>query len=83
MDLRKFDLKGEMKAHLYYLDQGGNHPAIEAAERAVFAATSFLDRMLQLSDEIDVEDIVAITCDNISDIVGRAVKQAENDRMGA
>lgn len=82
MDLSKFDVAAEIKSHLDYLAQAGSHPAIEAAEKAVIAAEGFLDRLLEIHRSGgEVEDLFASVCDNLSDMVGRAVAQEEDDRI--
>lgn len=82
MDLRKFDVAGEIKSHLDYLAQADSHPAIEAAEKAVIAAEGFLNRLMEIArDGGDVEDLIASVCDNLSDMVGRAVREEEDDRV--
>ena len=82
MDLRKFDVAGEIKSHLDYLAQADNHPAIEAAEKAVIAAEGFLNRLMEIyRSGGDVEDLIASVCDNLGDLVGRAVREEEDDRV--
>jgi hypothetical protein len=82
MDLSKFDVAAGIKYHLDYLAQADSHPAIEAAEKAVIAAEGFLNRLMEIyRSGGDVEDLIAITCDELSGIVGRAVREEEDDRV--
>jgi hypothetical protein len=84
MSVRGYNLEGDIKAKLAKLDAADDHPIVAIAERAVFAAQAFLERLLEIrqlhrTDECD--DLINSTRDLLSDLVGRAVAQEEDDRI--
>lgn len=84
MTIGNFNLKGEIKSKLAKLDAADDHPTVAIAERVVFATQSFLERLLEIrnlhrTDECD--DLINSTRDLLSDLVGRAVAEEENDRV--
>ena len=86
MGIGNFNLEGEIKAKLAKLDDAGDHPTVAIAERVVFATQSFLERLLEIrnlhrTDECD--DLINSTRDLLSDLVGRAVAEEEDDRVNA
>jgi len=86
MTIGNFNLEGEIKRRLDRLAQADDHPTIAIAERVVFATQSFLERLLEIrnlhrTDECD--DLINSTRDLLSDLVGRAVAEEENDRINA
>ena len=86
MGIGNFNLEGDIKAKLAKLDAADDHPTIAIAERAVFATQAFLERLLEIrqlhrTDECD--DLINSTRDLLSDLVGRAVAQEEDDRINA
>lgn len=86
MTIHNFNLEGEIKSKLAKLDAADDHPTVAIAERVVFATQSFLERLLEIrqlhrTDECD--DLINSTRDLLSDLVGRAVAQEEDDRVNA
>lgn len=86
MSIHNFNLEGEIKAKLAKLDAADDHPTIAIAERAVFATQAYLQSLLEIrqlhrTDECD--DLINSTRDLLSDLVGRAVNQEEDDRVNA
>ena len=86
MTIGNFNLEGDIKAKLAKLDVADDHPTVAIAERAVFAAQAFLERLLEIrqlhrTDECD--DLINSTRDLLSDLVGRAVAQEEDNRVTA
>jgi len=86
MSIHNFNLEGEIKSKLAKLDAADDHPTVAIAERVVFATQSFLERLLEIrqlhrTDECD--DLINSTRDLLSDLVGRAVAEEENDRVNA
>tara|TARA_R110002126_G_scaffold149371_1_gene295298 strand:- start:185 stop:490 length:306 start_codon:yes stop_codon:yes gene_type:complete len=84
MTINNYNLEGDIKAKLAKLDAADDHPTVAIAERAVFAAQSFLERLMEIrqmhrTDECD--DLINSTRDLLSDLVGRAVAEEENDRV--
>ena len=84
MSVRGYNLEGDIKAKLAKLDAADDHPTVAIAERAVFATQAFLERLLEIrqlhrTDECD--DLINSTRDLLSDLVGRAVAQEEDDRV--
>jgi len=84
MTIGNFNLDGEIKSKLAKLDAADDHPTVAIAERVVFATQSFLERLLEIrnlhrTDECD--DLINSTRDLLSDLVGRAVAEEENDRV--
>jgi len=84
MSVRGYNLEGDIKAKLAKLDAADDHPIVAIAERAVFATQAFLERLLEIrqlhrTDECD--DLINSTRDLLSDLVGRAVAQEEDDRV--
>ncbi|NBT32795.1 MAG: hypothetical protein EBT13_13095 [Rhodobacteraceae bacterium] len=84
MSIHNFNLEGEIKAKLAKLDAADDHPIVAIAERAVFAAQAFLERLMEIrklhrTDECD--DLINSTRDLLSDLVGRAVAEEEDDRV--
>lgn len=84
MSVRGYNLEGDIKAKLEKLDAADDHPIVAIAERAVFATQAFLERLLEIrqlhrTDECD--DLINSTRDLLSDLVGRAVAQEEDDRV--
>jgi hypothetical protein len=86
MSVRGYNLEGDIKAKLAKLDAADDHPTVAIAERAVFATQAFLERLMEIrqlhrTDECD--DLINSTRDLLSDLVGRAVTQEEDDRVNA
>lgn len=86
MTIHNFNLEGDIKSKLAKLDAADDHPTVAIAERVVFATQSFLERLLEIrqlhrTDECD--DLINSTRDLLSDLVGRAVAEEENDRVNA
>ncbi len=84
MSVRGYNLEGDIKAKLAKLDAADDHPIVAIAERAVFATQAFLERLMEIrqlhrTDECD--DLINSTRDLLSDLVGRAVAQEEDDRV--
>jgi hypothetical protein len=84
MSVRGYNLEGDIKAKLAKLDAADDHPIVAIAERAVFATQAFLERLMEIrqlhrTDECD--DLINSTRDLLSDLVGRAVAQEEDDRI--
>jgi len=84
MSIQNFNLEGDIKSKLAKLDAADDHPTVAIAERVVFATQSFLERLLEIrqlhrTDECD--DLINSTRDLLSDLVGRAVAQEEDDRV--
>ena len=86
MTIGNYNLEGDIAAKLAKLDAADDHPTVAIAERVVFATQSFLERLLEIrnlhrTDECD--DLINSTRDLLSDLVGRAVAEEENDRINA
>ena len=86
MTINNYNLEGDIKAKLAKLDAADDHPTVVIAERAVFAAQSFLERLMEIrqmhrTDECD--DLINSTRDLLADLVGRAVAQEEDGRINA
>lgn len=84
MDFRKFNLESEIKGLLNSLSEADDHPAIATAESLVFAAEAFLQRLLEIRSNHDTDegdDLVASTIDLIHEVVGRATRKEEDDRL--
>ena len=84
MTIGNFNLEGEIKSKLAKLDAADDHPTVAIAERVVFAAQSFLERLMEIrqmhrTDECD--DLINSTRDLLADLVGRAVAEEEDDRV--
>lgn len=84
MSIHGYNLEGDIKSKLDRLAQADDHPQISIAERAVFATQAFLERLLEIrqlhrTDECD--DLINSTRELISELVGRAVAQEEDDRV--
>lgn len=84
MSIHGYNLEGDIKSKLDRLAQADDHPQIAIAERAVFATQAFLERLLEIrqlhrTDECD--DLINSTRELISELVGRAVAQEEDDRV--
>ena len=84
MSIYGFNLEGEIKSKLDRLAQADDHPQIAIAESAVFAAETFLGRLLEQrkffrTDEYD--DLINSTRELLGELVGRAVAQEEDDRV--
>ena len=84
MDYRKFNLEGEIKGLLNSLAEADDHPVIAAAESIVSAGEVFLTRLLEIRKfhrTSEVDDLVAGTIDGLADVVGRATREEEDDRV--
>ena len=84
IDFRKFNLEGEIKGLRNSLAEADDHPAIAVADRIVLAGEVFLTRLMEIrrmhhSGEGD--DLVASTLDLLHDVVGRATRKEEDDRV--
>ena len=84
MGIGNFNLEGEIKSKLAKLDAADDHPTVAIAERVVFATQSFLERLMEIrqmhrTDECD--DLINSTRDLLSDLVGRAVAEEEDNRV--
>ena len=84
MTIGNFNLEGEIKSKLAKLDAADDHPTVAIAERVVFATQSFLERLMEIrqmhrTDECD--DLINSTRDLLSDLVGRAVAEEEDNRV--
>jgi len=84
MTIGNFNLEGDIKAKLAKLDAADDHPTVAIAERVVFATQSFLERLMEIrqmhrTDECD--DLINSTRDLLSDLVGRAVAEEEDNRV--
>ena len=84
MTIGNYNLEGEIKSKMDRLAQADDHPQIAIAESAVFAAETFLARLLEQrkffrTDEYD--DLINSTRELLSELVGRAVAQEEDDRV--
>ena len=84
MSIGNFNLEGEIKQRRDRLAQADDHPTVAIAESAVSAVETFLERLLEIrkfhrTDECD--DLINSTRDLLSDLVGRAVAQEEDDRV--
>ena len=84
MSIHGYNLEGDIKSKLDRLAQADDHPQIAIAESAVFATEAFLARLLEQrkffrTDEYD--DLINSTRELLSELVGRAVAQEEEDRV--
>ena len=84
MSIYNFNLEGEIKSKLDRLAEGGEHPQIAVAESAVFAAETFLARLLEQrkfyrTEEYD--DLINATRDLLGELVARALDREEDDRV--
>ena len=84
MSIHGYNLEGDIKSKLDRLAQADDHPQIAIAESAVFATEKFLARLLEQrkfyrTDEYD--DLINSTRELLSELVGRAVAQEEDDRI--
>ena len=84
MTIGNYNLEGDIKSKMDRLAQADDHPQIAIAESAVFAAETFLARLLEQrkffrTDEYD--DLINSTRELLSELVGRAVAQEEDDRV--
>ena len=84
IDFRKFNLAGEIQALRNSLADADDHPAIAVAECIVSAGEAFLTRLIglrQLNHTDEADDLVASTIDGLADVVGRATRKEEDDRV--
>ena len=84
MAIYAYNLEGDIKSKLEKLDNAGNHPTVAIAERVVFASQTYLERLLEIRDmhrTDECDDIINRIRDLLSDLVGRAVAQEEDDRI--
>jgi hypothetical protein len=84
IDFRKFNLTGEIQALRNSLAEADDHPAIAVAECIVSAGETFLTRLMelrQLNHTDEADDLVASTIDGLADVVGRATRKEEDDRV--
>ena len=84
MTIGNYNLEGDIKAKLAKLDAADDHPIVAIAERAVFATQAYLERLLEIrqmhrTDECD--DIINSIRELLSELVGRAVRKEEDDRV--
>lgn len=84
MTIGNYNLEGDIKAKLDRLAQADDHPQIAIAESGLFAAQTFLARLLEQrkffrTDEYD--DLINSTRELVSELVGRAVVQEQDDRV--
>lgn len=84
MTIGNYNLEGDIKSKMDRLAQADDHPQIAIAESAVFATEAFLARLLEQrkffrTDEYD--DLINSTRELLSELVGRAVAQEEDDRV--
>ena len=84
MSIYGYNLEGDIKSKLARLAQADDHPQIAIAESAVFAAETFLARLLEQrkffrTDEYD--DLINSTRELLGELVGRAVRKEEDDRV--
>lgn len=84
MTIGNYNLEGDIKSKMDRLAQADDHPQIAIAESAVFATEAFLARLLEQrkffrTDEYD--DLINSTRELLSELVGRAVAQEEDDRI--
>ena len=84
MTIGNYNLEGDIKSKMDRLAQADDHPQIAIAESAVFAAETFLARLLEQrkffrTDEYD--DLINSTRELLSELVGRAGAQEEDDRV--
>ena len=84
MSIYGFNLEGEIKSKLDRLAQADDHPQIAIAESAVFAAETFLARLLEQRKFFrtnEYDDLINSTRELLGELVGRAVAQEEDDRV--
>lgn len=84
MSIYGYNLEGDIKSKLDRLAQADDHPQIAIAESAVFAAETFLARLLEQRKFFrtnEYDDLIDCTRDLLSDLVGRAIAQEEDDRV--
>lgn len=86
MTIGNYNLEGDIKSKLDRLAQADDHPQIAIAESGLFAAQTFLARLLEQrkffrTDEYD--DLINSTRELLSELVGRAVAREEDDRVNA
>lgn len=84
IDFRKFNLEGEIKGLRDSLAEAGEHTAIVIAETIVGAGETFLTRLMELrhlNHTGECDDLIAGTLDGLADVVGRATRQEEDDRV--
>ena len=84
MTIGNYNLEGDIKSKMDRLAQADDHPQIAIAESAVFATEAFMARLLEQrkffrTDEYD--DLINSTRELLSELVGRAVAQEEDDRV--
>lgn len=84
MTIGNYNLEGDIKSKMDRLAQADDHPQIAIAESAVFATEAFLARLLEQrkffrTDEYD--DLINSTRELLSELVGRAVRKEEDDRV--
>ena len=84
MSIHGYNLEGDIKSKLDRLAQADDHPQIAIAESAVFATEAFLARLLEQRKFFrtnEYDDLINSTRDLLSELVGRAVAQEEDDRV--
>ena len=84
IDFRKFNLEGEIKGLRDSLAEAGDHTAIVIADSIVGAGEAFLTRLMELrhlNHTGECDDLIAGTIDGLSDVVGRATRKEEDDRV--
>jgi hypothetical protein len=86
MTIGNYNLEGDIKSKLDRLAEAGDHPQIAVAESAVFAAQTFLARLLEQQKfyrTAEYDDLINGTRDLLGELVARAVDQEEDDRVNA
>ena len=79
----KYDVDAEIKKLLARLDDCGEHQFVIDAERAIFSAEGFLNRLVELNGNDEMSDLIAINLDLLSELVGRAADREEDERANA
>lgn len=86
MTIGNYNLEGDIKSKLDRLAQADDHPQIAIAESGLFAAQTFLARLLEQrkffrTDEYD--DLINSTRELLSELVSRAIEREQDDRVNA
>ena len=79
--MAKYNIDAEIKSLLDHMKDCDNHDFVADAERAVFAAQGFLNRLVELNRNGEMDDVLNSTLDALSDLVGRAAAREEDDRV--
>ena len=79
----KYDVDAEIKKLLNILADCDEHQFVADAERAIYSAQGYLNRLVELNRNDEMSDLIGINLDLLYEMVARAVAREEDERVNA